>query len=352
MRPTLVTASLLALAAPPAGAQIRGSVADPAGAPVPGAAVEAWAGLRQVARATSDAGGSFVLPTVRPGDATGLVVHRIGYRRLAIGLTAADSVVRLRLTPAPANLAGITATAETRGCPNREEPRARAAWEAARAKYPPFGDTAVFHSLARFREGDVPRENVDAFAAGPGTRGWNAAGTVAWPMWRRQIRVGGYAARIRQPLTAKYALWLYVPLEMEFAQHFIDPLFGELHTLSVGASNPDETTIRFCPLASAGRTRPEIEGTLTLAEDGTLLRGTWRYRTPRPTEDAGGELDFLPPEVTAQRLLLPERSLFWRRTTGGRYHVEGRTYQEWRLYPGAEAPPIPADAFAPDSAGP
>lgn len=347
---TLAVAAMLAIAAAPSAAQVRGSVADSAGAPIPDATIEAWAGLRQVARASSDPAGAFVLPGVRPGAATGLVVHRVGYRRVAVALTAADSVIRLRLARDVLVLPALTAAARTRGCPNRDDPRARAMWEAVRATYPPFGDTVVFHSLARFREGDVPREDVDAFAAAAGGRGWNAAGTRAWPLWRRQIRVGGYAARLRQPLTAKYAFWLYVPLEMEFAQHFIDPLFGELHTLSIALSNADETTIRFCPPASARRDRPEVEGTLTVAADGTLMRGSWRFRTPGPAEDAGGEIDFLPPSVTSQRLLLPERSLFWRRTTGGRYHVEGRTYQEWRLYPGAEAPPVPAELFAPDSA--
>jgi hypothetical protein len=331
------------LAAP---AQVRGSVVDTAGAPVSGATVEVWAGLRRVGTARSDAGGLFALGDVSTGAATGLVVRRMGYRRLARALVPADSVVRLRLTAETVMLTGVTAIAATRGCPNREDPRARAAWEAARAKYPPLADTMVFHSLATFYRGDVAREEIDIVSEGVGSRGWSAAGTAVWPMWRRQIRAGGYAVRLAQPFGERYALWEYAPLEMVFAQHFADPLFGELHTLSVVASAGGETTIRFCPRPGSPRGRAEIEGTLTLSSGGALLSGAWQYRTPNPVEDAGGEVDFLPPEVTTRSLLLPERSLFWRRMAGGtRYHVMGERYEEWRLFPGSEAPPPPAEIF-------
>jgi len=344
LRAFLLAAVILASATDAAQAQIRGSVVDAAGAPIPGAAVEAWAGLRAVGSARSGEDGRFVLPNVPLGAATGLVVRRIGYRRLARGVSAADSVVVLRLAPEATGLAGITATGETRGCPNREDPRARAAWEAARALYPPPADSMVFHSLATFRDGYVAREAIDSLAAGEGSRGWSAVPTRSWELWRRQILTYGYAARIVRPLGERYALWRYVPLEMEFSQHFAESLFGELHTLSVVASGGGETTLRFCPRGGGRRGGREIEGTLTLSDGGALLGGAWRYRTPNPVEDAGGEVDFLPPEVTARSLLLPSRTLFWRRMAGGtRYFVESRTYHEWRLSPGSEVPPPPAE---------
>jgi len=347
LRAPVAVALLLAFLPRAAQAQIRGSVVDAAGAPVPGAAVEAWAGLRAVGSARSGEDGRFVLPNVAPGAATGLVVRRIGYRRLARGLAAADSVVVLRLAPATTGLEGITATAETRGCPNREDPRARAAWEAVRAKYPPPTDSVVFHSLADFRDGYAARGAIDSLAAAEGRRGWSAVPTRSWELWRRQIATHGYAARIARPLGERYALWRYVPLEMEFSQHFADPLFGELHTLSVVASGGGETVLRFCPRDGGRRGGREIEGTLTLSDGGALLGGAWRYRTPGPVEDAGGEVDFLPPEVTARSLLLPSRTLFWRRMAGSstRYFVESRTYHEWRLSPGSEVPPPPAEIF-------
>jgi hypothetical protein len=328
-----------------APAQLRGEVTDTAGAPVAGANVEAWTGLRRTASVRSDAAGRFVLASTG-GDATDLVVHRIGFRRLVMSLAAADTVVRLRLVPAPVSLQGITASVETRGCPNREDPRARALWEAARRRYRPVTDTLVFHSLGTRYRGDRPRESIHD--AGRGSRSWLAVSTgTGWVQWRRQIQLRGYAVRLGTPFTEQYALWQYAPLETDIAHHFTEPLFGELHLLSFAPSGPGERTIRFCP-AGRDRRRPEIEGTLTVSDDTVFLAASWRFVTPRPTEDAGGEADFLPPHAATGSLLLPERSLFWRRVTGGtRYYVEAATYEEWRLFPGSSAPPVPHELYAP-----
>ncbi|HET7234640.1 MAG TPA: carboxypeptidase regulatory-like domain-containing protein [Longimicrobium sp.] len=327
-------------------AQIHGFVRDTAGAPVPAAAVEAWSGLRRVGNAMSDASGRFSLRTNPAESVTGLVATRVGYRRASLAVTAADTVVQLRLVPASVSLEGITATAGVRACPNREDAAARAAWNGARAKYPPFTDTVVFHSLAVLRNGDVAREEIDVFGSDGGARGWTGAGTAAWEPWRQRIRRAGYALRLQRGFGEQYAFWQYAPLEMVFPQHFVDPLFGELHTFSTVASTREQTTIRFCPREPHSRSRPEIEGTLTLLRSGVLQRATWRYRTPNPDEDAGGDVDFLSPDVTARSLLLPAASRFWRKTMGGRYYVQSATYQEWRLYPGMRAPPVPAGVSA------
>jgi hypothetical protein len=159
--------------------------------------------------------------------------------------------------------------------------------------------------------------------------------------------VGGYAARLNSPFTEQYAQWQYAPLETDIAHHFTEALFGQLHVFSFAATTDGERTIRFCPRIR-DRSRPEIEGSLTIGADTAFLDADWKYTTPRPVEDAGGEVDFLPPHATTRGLLLPERYLFWRRIPGStRYHVEGGSYEEWRIFPGKEAPPPPAELFAP-----
>lgn len=327
-------------------AQVRGTVADTAGAPVAGATVEAWAGLRRTDAVRSDAAGRFVLANTEGGVPLDLVVRRVGFRRLVKSIAAGETVVQLRLVPETVSLAGITATAETSGCPNREDPSARSLWEAARAKYRPVTDTMIFHSLATRYRGDRPRESIRDL--GRGYRAWLAVSTgIGWVQWRRQIQVGGYAARLSGPYTEQYAQWLYAPLETDIAHHFTEPLFGELHVMSFAPSVEGERTIRFCP-RTRDRRRPEIEGTLTVGADTVFLAANWRYTTPRPDEDAGGEVDFLPPHLATRSLLLPERFLFWRLVPGStRYHVEGASYEEWRLYPGKEAPPVPQELYAP-----
>jgi Carboxypeptidase regulatory-like domain len=327
-------------------AQVRGMVADTTGVPVAGATVEAWTGLRRTESVRSDTGGRFMFATIEHGESVDLVVHRVGFRRLVKNIAASDTLVKLRLVPETVSLAGITATAETRGCPNLEEPRARALWEAARAKYAPVSDTMIFHSLATMYRGDRPRESIHD--VGRGFRAWLAVSTgIWWVRWRRQIQVGGYAVRLNNAFNEQYALWQYAPLETDIAHHFTEPLFGELHMLSFAPSSEGEHTIRFCP-RSRDRRRPEIEGTLTVGADTTFLDTRWRYTTPRPAEDAGGEVEFLPPRRRTGSLLLPERSLFWRLVPGTtRYHVEGASYEEWRLYPGKDAPPVPQELYAP-----
>lgn len=347
LRTLALSAALVASLANAASAQLRGVVRDTAGHPVAGATVEAWAGLRRVGSTLSAATGEFSLNHVQAGAGTGLVVRRIGFRRLAVGIPQGDGVLQLRLVPETMMLEGITATTAVRACPNRDDPAARAAWATASAKYPVFSDTVVFHSLAALRDADVTRDEIEFVGQDGGVRGWSAAGTRAWDLWRRQIRAGGYAVRIQRGFGTRYALWQYAPLEMVFSQHFVDPLFGELHSFSIAAAGSGQTTIRFCPHERGSRGRPELEGTLTLSSDGVLLRASWRYRTPNPAEDAGGDVDFLPLQATAQSLLLPERSRFWRKTTGGRYHVETAAYEEWRLFPGSDAPPVPTEVSAP-----
>lgn len=92
-----------------------------------------------------------------------------------------------------------------------------------------------------------------------------------------------------------------------------------------------ETTVAFCP-RGGDRT---VQGTLTIGADTTLVAATWRFQTPRPREDAGGELTFLPFEPGEDGSppdLLPARSVFWRKQMGRDvYFHRSMIYTRWRV---------------------
>jgi hypothetical protein len=339
-----IAAVALAVCSCSLAAQVRGTVVDSGGAPVSAAKVEVWSSLRRTAGTTTDVSGRFSLGVPEVSGATGLVVSRVGYQTRAVPLTSADTTLRVQLQAEPVMLAGITSATEPRiPCPNREDPRARALWEAVRERYPAVPDTVVFHSLGTIRSRQLDRSSIGDFGDDRGRRQWTAATNDAWPVWRRLIGSSGYAMPQTQSVQPRYAYWRYVPLEDGFSQHFVEEQFGALHTLSIASSSGGYTTLAFCP--RPGSRRVEVSGTLTVSPEGFLVRGAWRYRTPSPREDAGVELDFVPPLATRHSLLLVQSYLFWRRVQPRQYYVEAVEYEEWRLYPGANPPPVPTELY-------
>ena len=90
-----------------------------------------------------------------------------------------------------------------------------------------------------------------------------------------------------------------------------------------------ETVLVFCPRERMQRTG-QIEGTLRLDSAMNLVQAQWRFRTPRPDEDAGGEATYEPPSSEMGRALLVRESWFWRKTNGGRYYFESKVFTGWR----------------------
>lgn len=82
----------------------------------------------------------------------------------------------------------------------------------------------------------------------------------------------------------------------------------------------------FCP---RDPDRPSIEGRLELDDDTLLARATWRFRTPEPVEEAGGEVFFAGPERPDFDLqLFPSTGRFWRKLVF-EYYEEWMEYREW-----------------------
>jgi len=131
---TTILGASIALTAPAAAqtttASIRGQVRDAAGAPVGGATVVAVnAGTNQTFRATSSAGGAYVLNGLRPAPYTVTVTGPNGdvfVRSIVIGIgqaTTLDATLAPAATPAPA--------ANTAGTPDANAPDASGGTPAA-----------------------------------------------------------------------------------------------------------------------------------------------------------------------------------------------------------------------------
>jgi hypothetical protein len=320
-------ALLATLVAQAAGAQVRGTVVDTSGVPVPHAEVQVWSGTRFLGRGDADAQGVFRLRSV-PVDSLTLSVHRTGFQTRIVHMAASDTSVLVRMTPAPIRLAPVTvSSAGGRLCPNREDPRARARWTAMRSRYwqetsPPV----VVFGLVETRSGVGTREEVHDAAAGRRSTGWTHDSLlIAHPEF--MVR-SGYATRANGGVGERTAFWSYRDLDGGMMQDFTGDFFGQAHTFSfVDAGGQD--LLVFCPRERMQRTG-QMEGTLRLDSAQNLVDARWRFRTPAPDEDAGGEAAYEPPDPALGRALLVRDSRFWRKTNGGRYYFEARTFTGWR----------------------
>jgi hypothetical protein len=262
-----------------------------------------------------------------------LSVRRIGFETVVIDLASSDTTVTLRLLPRPIALAPLSVTAHARTCPNREDAHARALWERARARYwQPNHEPVELFGLMEVRRGVGARHDAFDREIGSVTAGWTqGAPIIAHPTMSRT----GYAISVTTSLGERSAFWFYRALDHGMMQDFTGDFFGGAHTISLVHSGSDRFVIGFCPRERLRRVG-QIEGVLILNADTTLAGAQWRFRTPRPDEDAGGETVYYPPDRSLRSVLLVEESWYWRRTTNGRYYFENRNYTGWRTYEAAD----------------
>jgi hypothetical protein len=327
-----VALALVHLLAPAASAQLRGTVVDTGGRPVSGIAVEIWSPVRQLGVRVSDDGGAFRFSREEAGEVSGILARRVGWRTARLRVAPGHTLVVIRMEPQPEALEGLTVTGtRVAPCHNRESPRARALWTALRDRYRGGADTSAIASYYLTVESIGPGEQVGLVDTTRATRGWLKSVEPERRLWARIVSTKGYGFEITQSMGEAYAAWQYPPLESFYASHFVEDLFGGKHTFSVVRESAGEVVLRYCPLERSRRAQ-RIEGTLTLAPDGALLQTTWKYLTPQPQEDAGGEMDIIPPPPSMRAaLLLPATSLYWRRTTRGRYYQRWNRFSEWRV---------------------
>jgi Carboxypeptidase regulatory-like domain len=329
-RTLLRIALVAALFAVPAPAQVRGQVVDASGRPLREVTVELWAASRAVAATRTDDAGRFAI-TAPEGDAPLLLTaRRLGLWTQTVRLTSRDTSLALRMEARPVRLAAVTvASPRPRTCPNRDDPGARALWERMRSRYwQPSDDTVAVFGFMELRTGTGEKADAHRPEAGRVSPGWTTGAlVVAHP---ELMALSGYASRAAGGVGERTASWSYRALDDGAMQDFTGDYFGAAHTFSILGRHAGETTIAFCPRERMRRTG-QIEGALVLRADTTLGWARWTFRTPRPDEDAGGESGYEPPDPALGRALLGRETVFWRKTSGGRYYFEAKTFTGWHL---------------------
>ena len=125
------------------------------------------------------------------------------------------------------------------------------------------------------------------------------------------IREHGYAWEFPPGLRGvwegqDFGYWYYPRFGLFNAYHLTSRLFGELNRLVLLHQRADEVQIAFC---SVDQERPYVIGVLTI-RDGDIFHAIWRFSTPRPVENAGGEATFQDNPRAA--ILTPAVSVYWR----------------------------------------
>jgi hypothetical protein len=323
-------------------AQIVGAVHDPADQPIAQATVALWRGGREVARTTSDEAGRFRFSADTSSGATVLLVRRIGFRPASVSLGDESDTLTLTLEPVPAALPAVIATAARRACPNRDEPGARELWRALSARYATHPHTDGLWAVMYWRHGQqVPAAEVGEIDESRLPPGEYAIDGDIRRAYFTSLQRDGYARRLKPGdggdlmSDGLYFHWRYLPLHRELSEHFVEADFATRHTLGLWRESDGSFTLSFC---GRDKSRPYLEGTLSISSDTSLQRARWRFRTPGPNEDAGAEVSFLSPTRGARVwLLIPLRSVFWRRLGGSRtlFVQEASVYREWHMCLGA-----------------
>jgi hypothetical protein len=336
-----VAACAWALLPSPTAAQLSGTVVDISGIPLEGVTVEAWGEAQRLATRITDPTGAFRFPPGIATRTTALYAHRLGYRGVRLELDPGTlEPVEIRLDAEAIPLPAVDVVAVREFCPREDESAARALWNAARARYLQGLDSmGVATYLASSRE-VVSRDRLTGSAPQGAALDQRGSSFLLRVSWARRIEREGYAYPVRRP-TAEGALdsWVYAPLEADLAPHFADPLFGRLHTLSIFSEDGSGWRIAFCPRDPR---RPSIQGTLHLAADTSLVSADWLFRTPEPSEEAGGQAFFAPVGSRVARFLLPSEGLSWRKAPDGGFARSHERFEGWIVAPGDSVPFLPS----------
>ncbi len=314
-----VLAAALALPAALA-AQVRGRVIDEGAAPIPEAFVELYAGGERIAGVLTAADRRFAF--LQPAEAPlVLVTRRIGFEPSRTTIDPAGRLdVTVRMRRRSVTLAAVTVTAEAARCAVRDDPDARRLWLGMRARYAPWPET---DRLAPLRvphihgEGASTRALVLPESVGVVDTTSARYSVQGMTLGRRHLpaRAAEYYGRRHYLGGDRLDRYAYPYLDGMEAWHFADTLFGAWNRFGPVTRFEEGFAIPFCSRVERGRGRerdvePYLTGTLTVANDTSLLRARWRFVTP--DEEAGGEVVFTP----AAGVGVPPLSavgLFWRR---------------------------------------
>lgn len=342
-RACTATALLLlaqALSPEPAISQITGVVTDTSGLPLEGVVVEAWAPEARLASRVTGPEGRFAFADTVARRTVRLRAGRLGYRLLDRPVEDGRGEYRLEMEEEPIPIRGVTVRSERRGCRIEEEGGARELWNRLRRHYAGPLDTVGIATYLAQADSLVPRGDVGPLELPARMHSQRGSSSQLRFSWSRQVRQSGYAFPVRRTDEGRsFDSWAYAPLEADFAPHFVDRLFGELHRFRVRASGDFGWILEFCPRE---RDRPRIRGTMRIGPDTSLVSVEWLFETPEPDENAGGRAHFPPVVGPPERTYpLPSESLFWRELPGGRFHEVHQRFEEWTVAPGDTVPFLP-----------
>ena len=271
---------------------------------------------------------------------TGQLGYRPGVIQLEPGVTSYE--IRLEREPIPLPALVVEATRDRCGAP--DDRRARRLWEHARARYSQGLDTLGVATYLASTETILPEDEVGTAQMTGEPVAQRGSSSLLRFSWERRIRREGYGYKIRRSTTEQsYDSWVYPPLEADFAPHFVDETFGDLHRFSFESPEESErsggVTLLFCPTEND---RPSMEGTLRIGPDSTLVVAEWLFRTPDPVEGAGGRAVFGP--ITgdpATSYLLPIEGVFWRKSPPSSYWQRYQKFEQWMVAQGDSVPFLP-----------
>jgi hypothetical protein len=329
--------------------QIEGVVTDMSGMPLDNVIVEAWSPSGRLAVTVTGEDGRFAFVRPIAERATGLYAHRLGYQAVRPEVLPGVREYLLRMVEDPLPIEGIVVDAERAVCTTQEDEEARHLWAAAARRY----SSEIDHlGMATYLASSIQAVPVSSLGPVP-LSGGGVAQRGSAPLfrasWRRRVQRQGYARPLSAPSPdGMYEAWGYPPLEADFATHFVDPVFGELHRFTLEEKTGSGTTLRFCP---AEDDKPTIRGVLRLGPDTSLVLAEWSFETPEPAEGAGGRAVFTTGALNGQeRYLLPSEGLFWRRIGVGRYLQRYEKFEGWIIAPGDSVPFLPVRTRADEEA--
>jgi hypothetical protein len=323
----------------PADAQShRGQLRTAEGRGLPDGIIGLWRGTGEFYHVQADADGRFALPADSVARASSMTARAIGFipRTLRVPAHASDSLVII-LERYAQPLPDLVVADARQTCPNRDDPEARALWNATRSKYDLVPLDRAYRSTQRWYRAEVEVGAVGHIVEDQLTAGWEGRRGDYRLLAHERIRESGYALR-RTPAGGEgvdtYLNWWYPRLDRWDADQWLRDAFGQRNALSILERAADGVTLAFCGRRGP---QPSIEGLLKIGVDSTLLMARWQFVTPKPNENAGGEVAFVP----TGRRLLPLRSIFWRRSGADRalYFQDAALHEGWSFGPTVEIPP-------------
>jgi len=316
---------MLALCADLCSSQVVGVVTDAAGQPVPGAEVQLWSPTSLVVRGITNSAGSFSFDERISVDATLLLVRAIGFRPTEASLYPRRPSIQIVLREVATTL-GLVVIKPARPCESRDDVAGRIVWETVRRRYEAIGDSTAVATGTRVFKGVVPESLLGVLDSSLLVSGQRGSTGRARAAWRLQVERSGYGW-VPRGISYGTGLWEFVPLESDFAAHFVERLFGQLHRFGPIETSDDGLSTTFCPRSAK---HPEIEGVLHFSSDTSLIGVEWAFTTPAPKETVGGRVTFAQPGSGALRSpLLPIAGLRWRQASNRRYEVKWQIYSGW-----------------------